>query len=76
MATATGPTPGLRDAPQPDQALRLQVLRRTHHRSSCPASSSAWSGPTAAASPTSSTRCAGCWARARPASCAASRCRT
>ena len=32
-----------------DQALGLQVLRRTHHVSSCRASASAWSGPTAAA---------------------------
>ena len=45
-----------------DQALRLQVLRRSHQLPCCPASWSAWSGPTAAASPTSSTPCAGCWA--------------
>ena len=41
-----------------------------------PASSSASSARTAAASPTSSTPCAGCWASRRPRRCAASRCRT
>ena len=49
-------------APELDQTFRLQVLCQNRPTSCCQASWSAWSAPTAAASPTSWTRCAGCWA--------------
>ncbi len=63
-------------APHPDQARRVQVVRRSHgHRHARPARRHR-RARTAAASPTSSTPCAGCSASRRLPRCAASRCRT
>ena len=60
-------------AAEQGQARRLQILRRSDLGSRCLATSPASSAPTAAANPTSSTRCAGSWASCRRAICAAIR---
>ena len=65
--------PWVSDAPDQDQAGRIQVVRGSDDGRLSRATWPASSGRTAAASPTSSTPCAGSWARSPPSTCAAIR---